>query len=201
MTCAGFGVPIGWSTGISNSEPLSDREFAGASPIARFASGFVAGTFELRKSVHRSENESVPMKCDACGSDNAASVLQCRVCNRSLRAVALDTAADRVPPDRAGFAERRQVTALFCDLVDSVSLTVRLDPEDMMHVVDVYLSACDDIVARYGGTITQYMGDGVLAFFGYPRANEYDAANAVRAGLALRDAVERLVLLQGIRLQ
>jgi class 3 adenylate cyclase len=102
---------------------------------------------------------------------------------------------------RTRSAERRQVTALFCDLVDSVSLTVRLDPEDMMHVVDVYLSACDDIIVRHGGTITQYMGDGVLAYFGYPRANEDDAANAVRAGLALRDAVGRLDLHAGLILQ
>ena len=98
-------------------------------------------------------------------------------------------------------AERRQVTALFCDLVDSVALTERLDPEDMVRVVDVYLSACDDIIARYGGTITQYMGDGVLAYFGYPRANEHDAANAVQASLALHDAVNQLKLLPGIRLQ
>jgi class 3 adenylate cyclase/tetratricopeptide (TPR) repeat protein len=102
---------------------------------------------------------------------------------------------------RTRAAERRQVTALFCDLVDSVSLTVRLDPEDMMHVVDVYLSACDDIIVQHGGTITQYMGDGVLAYFGYPRANEDDAANAVRAGLALRDAVGRLELHAGLTLQ
>jgi len=98
-------------------------------------------------------------------------------------------------------AERRQVTALFCDLVDSVPLTVSLDPEDMMHVIDVYLSACDDIVARHGGTITQYMGDGVLAYFGYPRADEEDAANAVRAALALRDAVGRFELHPGLTLQ
>ena len=98
-------------------------------------------------------------------------------------------------------AERRQVTALFCDLVDSVSLTVRLGAEDMMHVVDVYLSACDDIISGLGGTITQYMGDGVLAYFGYPRANEDDAANAVRAALALREAVGRLALFPGLTLQ
>ena len=140
------------------------------------------------------------MKCDSCGSHNVAGARRCSVCSRSLRAID-DASADWVPPERASSAERRQVTALFCDLVDSVALTERLDPEDMMHVVDVYLSACDDIIGRYGGTITQYMGDGVLAYFGYPRADEHDAANAVRAGLALRDAVDRLALMPGIRLQ
>lgn len=98
-------------------------------------------------------------------------------------------------------AERRQVTALICDLVDSVSLTVRLDPEDMVNVVDAYLSTCEDIIARYGGYINQYTGDGVLAYFGYPRADEDDAANAVHAGIDIRDAVGRLGLPHGLTLQ
>jgi class 3 adenylate cyclase/tetratricopeptide (TPR) repeat protein len=98
-------------------------------------------------------------------------------------------------------AERRQVTALICDLVDSVSLTVRLDPEDMRNVIDAYLAACENIIARHGGHITQYMGDGVLAYFGYPRADEDDAANAVRASIDVRDAVGRLGLQFGLTLQ
>ncbi len=88
--------------------------------------------------------------------------------------------------------ERRQVTALFCDMVDSVAMTVRLGPEDMMSVVAAYLDTCERVIAAHGGTIVQYMGDGVLAYFGVPRAGEDDAARAVRAGLALRDAVTRL---------
>jgi class 3 adenylate cyclase/tetratricopeptide (TPR) repeat protein len=98
-------------------------------------------------------------------------------------------------------AERRQVTALVCDLVDSVSLTVRLDPEDMMSVVGAYLAACETMIARHGGTITQYTGDGVLAYFGYPRADEDDAANAVRAGIDVRDAVAGLGPPRGLTLQ
>ena len=98
--------------------------------------------------------------------------------------------------DRRG--ERRQVTALFCDLADSGALATRLDPEDMMQVLDVYQAACDDIITHHGGSIAKYMGHGVLAYFGYPRGDEEEAANAVRAGLALRDAVARLPLPAGV---
>ncbi len=91
-------------------------------------------------------------------------------------------------------SERRQVTALMCDLVDSVSLTVRLDPEDMLNVIDIFLSTCTRVIGELGGHITQFQGDGVLAYFGYPRADEDAPANAVHAGLALRAAVQRLDL-------
>ncbi|MGJ5043521.1 MULTISPECIES: ATP-binding protein [unclassified Bradyrhizobium] len=94
-------------------------------------------------------------------------------------------------------AERRQVTALICDLVGSVSLTVRLDPEDMTSVIDAFLTTCENVIGRHGGAITQYAGDGVLAYFGYPRAGEDDAATAIRAAIALRDAVGRLDAPQG----
>ena len=142
------------------------------------------------------------MDCETCGLPASPGTTICSGCGGQLRV------PSREPPVARGerasgwqHAERRQVTALFCDLVDSVPLTVSLDPEDMMHVMDVYLSACDDIVARHGGTITQYMGDGVLAYFGYPRADEEDAANAVRAALALRDAVARFDLRAGLTVQ
>ncbi|MDB5483852.1 MAG: adenylate/guanylate cyclase family protein [Caulobacteraceae bacterium] len=98
--------------------------------------------------------------------------------------------------DRRG--ERRQVTALFCDLADSRALATRLDPEDMMQVLDAYQAACDDIITHHGGSIAKYMGHGVLAYFGYPRGDEEEAANAVRAGLALRDAVAKLDLPPGV---
>lgn len=93
------------------------------------------------------------------------------------------------------------MTALFCDIVGSVSLTARLGPEDMMHVVDLYFEACDTIIAQYGGHIINYMGDGVLAYFGYPRANEDDTANAVRAGMALGEAARGLKLPENVKLQ
>jgi class 3 adenylate cyclase/tetratricopeptide (TPR) repeat protein len=98
-------------------------------------------------------------------------------------------------------AERRPVTALFCDIVGSVALTQRLGAEDMMHVVDVFFATCDRVIAEHGGYIVNYMGDGVLAYFGYPSAHEDDAANAVRAGMALGRAVAALDLDLDIALQ
>ncbi len=89
-------------------------------------------------------------------------------------------------------AERRQVTVLFCDLVGSTSLADQLDPEELMELVDAYYAVCDDVIASHSGYLAQYLGDGILAYFGYPDASEEAAPNAVRAGLRLRDAVRKL---------
>lgn len=141
------------------------------------------------------------MQCEACKHENSAGAALCAKCGATLRISRQDAASDGMQPAAAQRAERRQVTALICDLVDSVSLTMRLDPEDMMNVIEAYLSACENVIVRHGGTITQYTGDGVLALFGYPSADEDDAANAVRAGMALRDAVGRLGLPRGLTLR
>src|SRR6266568_6248763 len=71
-------------------------------------------------------------------------------------------------------AERRQLTVLFCDLVDSTRLASQLDPEDLREVIQAYQAACDQVVQRYGGYIAQYLGDGLLNYFGYPQAYEDD---------------------------
>ena len=95
------------------------------------------------------------------------------------------------PPVRPD-AERRQLTVLFCDLVGSTTLAGLLDPEDMRAVIGGYQSACSEIIRRYEGHVAKYMGDGVLAYFGWPRAHEDDAERAVRAALELVEAVGRL---------
>ena len=89
-------------------------------------------------------------------------------------------------------AERRQVTVMFCDLVGSTALASRLDPEDLREVIGRYQACVAATVTRYDGFVAKYMGDGVLVYFGYPRAHEDDAEQAVRAGLALIDAVGEL---------
>lgn len=89
-------------------------------------------------------------------------------------------------------AERRQLTVLFCDLVGSTTLSSQLDPEDWREVVHAYQESCTKVIARYGGQIGQYLGDGVLVYFGYPRAHEDDAQRAVRAGLGIIEAVKQL---------
>src|SRR5215510_10512724 len=89
-------------------------------------------------------------------------------------------------------AERRQLTVLFCDLVDSTLLASQLDPEELREVVRAYQEACAKVIARFDGHIAQYLGDGLLVYFGYPLAHEDDAQRAVRAGLGMVEAVGQL---------
>jgi len=91
---------------------------------------------------------------------------------------------------RAG--ERRNLTVMFCDLVGSTALAERLDPEDWQQLVRAYHAACTRTILAHGGHVAQYLGDGVLAYFGYPRAHENNAERAVRAGLQIVDEVGRL---------
>jgi len=89
------------------------------------------------------------------------------------------------PPD----AERRQLTVMFCDLVDSTKLSGQLDPEEYRDVVRAYQSACTEVIRRYDGYIAQLLGDGLLVYFGYPHAHEDDAQRAVRTGLGILAAM------------
>ncbi|HEX9204985.1 MAG TPA: adenylate/guanylate cyclase domain-containing protein, partial [Candidatus Deferrimicrobiaceae bacterium] len=97
-------------------------------------------------------------------------------------------------------AERRQITVLFCDLVGSTELSARLDPEEMSELLRTYRRCCTDTIARWDGYIARYMGDGVLAYFGWPRSHEDDAERAVRSALDLIAAVGRLDLGEGMPL-
>ena len=96
--------------------------------------------------------------------------------------------AASAPPE----AERRQLTVLFCDLVDSTVLASQLDPEDLREVVRAYQDTCAKVIARFEGHIAQYLGDGLLVYFGYPLAHEDDAQRAVRAGLGIVEALGQL---------
>ncbi|MFA9420551.1 MAG: AAA family ATPase [Gammaproteobacteria bacterium] len=88
-----------------------------------------------------------------------------------------------------GEAERRQLTVMFCDLVDSTALSEKLDPEDLREVNKAYQDACKAAIDRYEGYVARYMGDGVLAYFGYPQAHEDDAERSIRAGLGVVEAM------------
>jgi class 3 adenylate cyclase/predicted ATPase len=90
---------------------------------------------------------------------------------------------------RSTDAERRQLTVMFCDLVDSTGVSARLDPEDLSNVIGAFQKACVSAVSGFGGSVAKYMGDGALVYFGYPEAHEDDAERAIRAGLALIDAL------------
>jgi predicted ATPase/class 3 adenylate cyclase len=90
---------------------------------------------------------------------------------------------------RSTDAERRQLTVMFCDLVGSTGISARLDPEDLSNVIGAFQKACVSAVSGFGGSVAKYMGDGALVYFGYPEAHEDDAERAIRAGLALIDAL------------
>lgn len=94
--------------------------------------------------------------------------------------------------------ERRQITILTCDLVNSVALSARFDPEDLAEIIADYQSCCEAVVRQYDGYVARFTGDGLKAYFGYPQASEYDPERAVRAGLAIIAAVKRLELPSGL---
>src|SRR3984893_6979759 len=119
---------------------------------------------------------------------------------KSAPAVAVAAAAP-ASPRPLDTAERRQLTVMFCDLVGSTALSARLDPEDMREIIGAYHRCCTEQIAIAGGFVAKYMGDGVLAYFGYPQAHEHDAERGVRAGLALVEAVPKLKTTAGISLQ
>jgi class 3 adenylate cyclase len=124
----------------------------------------------------------------------------------TLRAAAAQSATgDDAPPkiDKSpkDTAERRQLTVMFCDLVGSTALSARLDPEDLRGIIGAYHRCATELVERNGGFVAKYIGDGVLAYFGYPQAREHDAEHAVRAALALVEAVPQLATKAGSPLQ
>ena len=115
---------------------------------------------------------------------------------RAIRELSATAVATQPGPSAAPVvqdsAERRQLTVMFCDLVGSTALSGRLDPEDLRGIIGAYHRCCAETVERNGGFVAKYMGDGVLAYFGYPRADEHDAERAVRAGLKLVEKVAGL---------
>jgi class 3 adenylate cyclase/predicted ATPase len=98
-------------------------------------------------------------------------------------------------------AERRQITVMFCDLVGSTALSEKLDPEDLRALMAAYRKAAGDAVGRYDGHVAQYLGDGVMAYFGWPRAHEDDGERAVRAGLDIVAAVKHVEAAEPLRLR
>ena len=135
--------------------------------------------------------------CAACGLPNPLESRFCRSCGTSLAHDSGHTApgaiAERPQP------ERRQLTVLFCDLVGSTMLANRLDPEEMRDLILSYQGVCNTAIRGFDGTITRYIGDGILALFGYPHAHEDDAERAVRSALDIVKAVSTMVVQGGER--
>ncbi|GBD43130.1 Adenylate cyclase 2 [bacterium HR40] len=127
----------------------------------------------------------LPRSCTRCGFENAPDARFCSGCGLPL------AAAGEVggPAGNSSGGERRQLTVLFCDLVDSTRIGREHDPEALQQLLRGLRRLCSDCVHRYDGVVTQFLGDGILACFGYPLAHEDDAERAVRAALALLRAV------------
>ncbi|MGD8212783.1 MAG: adenylate/guanylate cyclase domain-containing protein, partial [Desulfobacterales bacterium] len=129
-------------------------------------------------------------RCQHCGAEIPDNAIFCMKCGKKL--TFKDPPADDKQQEIDLNAERRQLTVMFCDLVDSTALSEKLDPEDLREVIRRYQDTCNKVIHRFGGHIAQYLGDGLLVYFGYPQAHEDDAQRAVRAGLAVVEAVRHL---------
>lgn len=127
---------------------------------------------------------ALPAVCTACGAANEPGEAFCGGCGCAL-------AGDPARVRTHTAAERRHLTVMYCDLVGSTALSHELDPEDLREIICSYQDTTRQIVARFGGFVARYMGDGVLAYFGYPHAHEDDAARAIHSGLELVDALNR----------
>jgi class 3 adenylate cyclase len=142
-----------------------------------------------------------PVQCQSCGASNPAGAKFCAECGQKLPASRKAGSLNASDPSSQQTAERRQLTVMFCDLVGSTDLSARLDPEELREIIRDYHHCCAEAIAKAGGFVAKYLGDGVLAYFGYPQAHEYDAEHAVRAGLALTEAVPKLKTVSGVPLQ
>jgi class 3 adenylate cyclase len=135
---------------------------------------------------------ALSVTCPKCGVSNRPGEKFCGECGTALGDAAPAAADSTQSVTASAGGERRHLTILFCDLVGSVTLTSQLDPEEWRATVAGYQRAASEAVARFGGEVVRYVGDGIMAFFGYPAAHENDAERAVRAGLAILDAVSQL---------
>lgn len=154
------------------------------------------------------------MKCAACQHDNGLGARFCEACGASIRPtcpgcgaacaatarfcahcgspVTKGVVSETVAREALDDAERRQITVLFCDLVGSMQLSEQLDPEDLRTAIQTYQRVAAQSVSRYGGYIAQHLGDGLLIYFGFPRAHEDDPVRAIHAGLDILSALNNL---------
>jgi predicted ATPase/class 3 adenylate cyclase len=139
----------------------------------------------------------LPWRCAACSGANPHGSRFCGDCGLAAGSTGAGTQAlVELPPQSTG-PERRQLTVMFCDLVGSTALGARLDPEDLREVIAAYHRCVTGEVIRAGGFVARYMGDGVLVYFGYPKAHETDAEHAVRSALSVVEAISRLSTMAG----
>ena len=134
---------------------------------------------------------SLGRRCPKCASENAPEARFCAQCAAPLDSVA-PAGADIEPRSDGLTGERRYLTVVFCDLVNSTSLAAQLDPEQWREIVAGYHRAATQAIKGFGGHVAQYVGDGVMAYFGYPEAHDNNAERAARAALAILDGISGL---------
>ena len=135
----------------------------------------------------------LPRGCPRCGAANASVAKFCGECGASIGGTVVARVSDpQLTEARELIGERRHLTVLFCYLVGSTAISARLDPEEWREVEAEYLGAVAEAIKRFGGYVAKYLGDGVMAYFGWPEAHDNDAERAARAGLAILEAVGAL---------
>jgi class 3 adenylate cyclase len=132
------------------------------------------------------------ISCPKCDAPNQPGEGFCGDCGTALGEATPAAVADTAPVTTSAGGERRHLTVLFCDLVNSTSIAAKLDPEEWREIVADYHRAAAQAIERFGGYVAHYLGDGVMAYFGWPEAHENDAERAARAGLAILDAISKL---------
>ena len=156
----------------------------------------------------QSENRETAKFCASCGTEL---IQVCPNCNNRMTLTArfcdacgtkLKDAGEqnensqsperKIQTDIHEEAERRQITVMFCDLVGSTRLSQTLDPEELREIIQMYQTACTKIIHQFDGFVAQYLGDGLLAYFGYPQAHEDDAQRAIRSGLGILSGLNHL---------
>jgi class 3 adenylate cyclase len=133
------------------------------------------------------------MRCPRCSAENAPAAKFCGECGApfdSSIGIPVSETGSVQRPDLSG--ERRHLTVLFCDLVGSTAIAARLDPEQWRETVAGYHRTAAEAITRFDGHVAKYLGDGIMAYFGWPAAHDNDAERAARAGLAILDAIAKL---------
>ncbi|MBM3853241.1 MAG: adenylate/guanylate cyclase domain-containing protein, partial [Verrucomicrobia bacterium] len=138
--------------------------------------------------------------CAGCGTESLPGARFCHGCGAPLPGTKAPAVAGTPPPAQHALvatrppmplpaAERRHLTVMFCDVVGSTALSRELDPEDLQLVLREYQAVGEAMIRRYDGNVAQFLGDGILVYFGHPQAHEDDPHRAVRAGLAIVEAL------------
>ncbi len=186
---------------------MSDlRDWLGRNNLEQYAEVFEANDIDLDILPELGENDLEQLGLSLGNRRRLLKAIGAKIDDKASAPVGDKRAADPAPssgdgPAESGEAERRQVTVLFADMVGSTALSAKIDPELLGGVIRRYQDATAGAIGRYGGFVAKFMGDGVLAYFGFPRAFEDAAERAVRAALGILAEVGDIELPDGTRVQ